>query len=90
MKPRRNNAYFDQINTHLCKVVENTVSNLVVCKQKTSHSSELKFYKSQNDIHCLYSDSKVVVSQPLQQQQDGHHGSNLEKLFRSGMPVAGC
>ena len=39
-------------NTHLCKVVDNNVSNLVVCKQKTSHSSELKYYKSHNDIHC--------------------------------------
>ena len=90
MKPRRNNAYFDQINTHLCKVVDNNVSNLVVCKQKTSHSSELKYYKSHNDIHCRLSDSKFFVSQPLQQQQDGHHGSSLEHLFRSGMPVAGC
>ena len=77
-------------NTHLYKVVDNIVSNPVVCKQKTSHSSELKFYQSQNNIHRRYSDSKVVVSQPLHQQQDGHHGSNLEKLFRSGMPVAGC
>ena len=53
-------------NTHLCKVVDNTVSNLVVCKQKTSHSFELKFYKSQNNIPFFYSDSKVVVSQSLQ------------------------
>ena len=66
MKPKRNNAYFDPIHTHLCKVVDNTVSNLVVCKQKTSHSFELKFYKNQNDIHRRYDDSKVVVSQPLQ------------------------
>lgn len=77
-------------NTHRCKVVDNTLSDLVVCRQKKSRSSELKFHTSQIHIHSRYNDSKVVVSQPLQQQQDGHHGSNLKNLFRSGMPVAGC
>ena len=77
-------------NTHRCKVVDYTVSDLVVCRQKKSHSSELKFHTSQIHIHSRYNDSKVVVSQPLQQQQDEHHGSNLKNLFRSGMPVAGC
>ena len=77
-------------NTHRCKVVDYTVSDLVVCKQKTSRSSELKFHKSQIYIHWRYDDSKVFVAQPLQQQQDGHHGSNLENLFHSGVPVVGC
>ena len=77
-------------NTHRCKVVDYTVSDLVVCRQKKSRSSELKFYTSQIHIHSRHNDSKVLVAQPLQQQQDGHHGSNLKILFRSGVPVAGC